>query len=183
MWLRGSKQMFLNENQTIDELLSLVNQRALQIIWLCVISMVLCQILKFVIISIRRKSLYWTALYTTGGFPSSHTSTCVTLVVSLFLFQLHDLNGKIDWSFAVAVIFSVIVIHDAMGVRLEASRHAQILNQLTSEYSVEEKKNMGFGRKPNLKEMLGHKGFEVIGGIFLGAFVAMIGYFILVGTV
>lgn len=171
-----------NQGTTLEELLALVNQRALQIICLCAISMVLCQVLKCVILSFRERRMVWHALYTTGGFPSSHTCTCVTLVVSLFLFQLHDLNGKIDWSFAVAVIFSVIVIHDAMGVRLEASKHAQILNHLTEDMTEEQKKNIGFGRKLKLKEMLGHKGFEVVGGLFLGFAIGVAGYFILVGT-
>lgn len=176
--------MFLTEtNNGVDELLSLVNQRAFQIIWLCVISMLLCQILKFVIMSIRSKELLWHCLISTGGFPSSHTSTCITLTVSLLLFQLHDLEGKIDWSFAVAIIFSSIIIHDAMGVRLEASKHAKILNHLTSDIPADEKKQIGFGKKVNLKEMLGHKGVEVLGGIILGVLIAVIGFFVLVNNV
>lgn len=170
--------VFLSDNPgTIDGLLDLINQRAFQIIWLCIISMAFCQILKFILLSIRNKKIFWRSLITTGGFPSSHTSTCITLVVSLFLFQRHDLDGRIDWSFAAAVIFSVIIIHDAMGVRLEASRHAKILNHLTSDIPQEEKKEMGFGKKLNLKEMLGHKGTEVLGGIAIGVLVAICGYY------
>ena len=33
----------------------------------------------------------------------------MSLVTSLFLFQLHD-TGMLDWSFAAAVVFSIIVI-------------------------------------------------------------------------
>ena len=93
------------------------------------------------------------------------------------LFQLHD-TGMLDWSFCVALIFSIIVIHDAMGVRLEASKHAKILNNLTSEMTVEEKRTIGFGKKGFLKEMLGHKSFEVAGGIFIGVLSAIIGFVI-----
>lgn len=168
----------INDNTT--ELLNLINERALQIIILCLISMFSCQIIKCIIMSCRQKTFVYPALYTTGGFPSSHTSICVTLVTSLFLFQLHDLGGKIDWSLAVAVIFSIITIHDAMGVRLEASKHAKILNNLTSDIPLEEKKSMGFGKKGFLKEMLGHKGFEVLGGIIFGILVGLIGYLIFV---
>ena len=107
----------------------------------------------------------------------------MTLVTSLFLFQLHDLKGKLDWSFAVAVVFSIITMHDAMGVRLEASKHAKILNNLTEDISLEEKQNIGFGKTGFLKEMLGHKFFEVAGGIVLGIALGIIGYFSLVNFI
>lgn len=176
--------MFLAENRTtVDELLSLVNQRSMQIIILCLISMVFCQMLKVIILSIRTKSFEIKPLFSTGGFPSSHTSTCITLTVSLFLFQMHDLNGMVDWSFAVAVIFSMIIIHDAMGVRYEASKHAKILNHITSDIPAEQKKKIGFGKKLELKEMLGHKGVEVLGGVLVGLLVAVVGYFVLVNMI
>lgn len=177
--------MFLasDKSTALEELLSLVNQRALQIIILCLISMATCQIYKCIWLSIKKKRFIYQALFTTGGFPSSHTSTCMTLVTSLFLFQLHDLDGRIDWSFAVAVIFSMIIIHDAMGVRFEASKHAKILNNLTSDMDIEEKQSIGFGKKGFLKEMLGHRGIEVFGGAILGIIIGVIGYFIYVDLV
>ncbi len=174
--------MFLTEEKpsTIEELINLVNQRALQIIWLCVISMCTCQLIKFIILSIKNKKLEWRAIFTTGGFPSSHSSLCMTLVTSLFLFQMHDLEARIDWSFAVAVVLAMITIHDAMGIRLEASKHAIILNKMATEKPLEERQALGFGKKGFLKEMLGHKAFEVVGGILLGVVIGIIGYFILV---
>ena len=96
------------------------------------------------------------------------------------MFQWHDLDGKLDWSFAVAVIISVIVVHDAMGVRLEASKHAKILNNLAADMPEEEKQKLGFGKKGRLKEMLGHKGLEVLGGIIIGIVSGLIGFFVFV---
>ena len=144
---------------------SLINSRVIQTIIICIFSMLFCQVLKFIIISIRRKEINWSILYSTGGFPSSHSGLCLSLVTTLFLFQLND-TGMLDWSFAVAVVFSIIVVHDASGVRLEASKHAKILNNLTSDMTVEQKQTIGFGKKGFLKEMLGHKFFEVAGGAF-----------------
>ena len=155
----------------------LINDRVIQTIIICIFSMLFCQTLKFIILSIRRKEVNWNILYSTGGFPSSHSGLCMSLVTSLLLFQLND-TGMLDWSFAVALIFSIIVIHDAMGVRLEASKHAKILNNLTSDMTVEEKKTLGFGKKGSLKEMLGHKSFEVAGGVFYGILIGVIGFFI-----
>ena len=156
---------------------NIINSRVIQTIIICVFSMLFCQIAKFIILSIKNKDINWNVLYSTGGFPSSHSGLCMSLVTSLFLFQLNDL-GTLDWSFAVAVVFSIIVIHDAMGVRLEASKHAKILNNLTSEMSVEEKRTIGFGKKGSLKEMLGHKSFEVAGGVFFGILIGILGFII-----
>ena len=175
--------MFLTESKATSKFVTVVNQRTIQIIILCLISMVLCQAMKVVFFSIKNKKLEWRPFFSTGGFPSSHTSTCVTLTVSLFLFQMHDLNGMVDWSFAVALIASMIIIHDAMGVRYEASKHAKILNHITSDIPDDQKKLIGFGKKLQLKEMLSHKGVEVFGGFIVGVIVAVMGFLLLVNII
>ena len=175
--------IFLENEFGVEELLKLVNSRVFQIIFICLFSLLFCQLFKFIFFSIKEKKMNYRYLYTTGGFPSSHSALCITLVTSLFLFQMHDLHGKLDWSFAVSVIFSIIIIHDAMGVRLEASKHAKILNHMTSDLPMEEKEELGFGKKGTLKEMLGHKGLEVFGGILFGFVIGLCGYFIFVNLI
>ncbi len=165
-----------------EDFLKITQIRTIQIICICLFSMLICQILKFVIMSIKNKKIIWKFLYYTGGFPSSHTCLCMTLVTSLFLFQLHDING-IDWSFAVAVCFALVTIHDSMGIRLEASKHAVILNNFAKEMTEEERKTIGYGKKGFLKEFLGHKFFEVVGGFVLGIIIGISGYFILVNFI
>ncbi len=162
-----------------EKLKQLINNRVTHILIISLSSMLLCQFVKFVFVSIANKKLRWDCLITTGGFPSSHSALCVSLCTTMAMFQFHDL-GSLDWSFAVAVIFSVIIIHDAMGVRLEASKHAKILNNLVENKTQEEKQELGFGEKGTLKEMLGHKGVEVLGGIICGLVFGVIGYFIFV---
>ncbi|MDE7263938.1 MAG: divergent PAP2 family protein [Anaeroplasmataceae bacterium] len=174
--------IFLADDKLYQEFLKIINTRAIQIICICLVAILLCQIIKFVILSIREKKIIWKYLYYTGGFPSSHSCLCMTLVTSLFLFQLHDING-VDWSFAVAVVIALITIHDSMGIRLEASKHAAILNNLTKELPIEEKQSLGFGKKGYLKELLGHKFFEVAGGVIFGIIMGISGYFILVSFV
>lgn len=55
-------------------------------------------------------------------------------------------------------------MYDASGVRLEAGRQAQILNQIVDYFT---KKNIpvAITRKEALKELLGHTPIEVFGGI------------------
>lgn len=152
----------------------LITNRAIQILLISLIAMESCQILKFIIISIGCKKPKWYMLLSTGGFPSSHASFCIALCLSLGVFQWHDLQ-MLDWSFAIAVVFSIIIIHDAMGVRLEASRHAKILNRIDLDLTEEEREEIGFGKDGKLKEMLGHRLREVLGGIAVGLLVGIIG--------
>jgi acid phosphatase family membrane protein YuiD len=59
-------------------------------------------------------------------------------------------------------------MYDAIGVRYEAGKHAKILNQILNEQS---KENDVTPTKP-LKELLGHKPLEVLGGLVYGTVVA-----------
>lgn len=153
--------------------------RAFSVILLSCISLITCQLLKLVIFSIKEKKFNLRMLFTTGGFPSSHTSTVVTMVTSIAIFQIKDM-GQIDYIFAVAFIVALIIIHDAMGVRFEASKHAMILNKMVENEPMEEKKKLGFGKKGYLKELLGHKKIEVFAGFLYGVLVAAIGCIILI---
>ena len=103
---------FLEVMTELESLQDLISIRAMQILIICFFAMLICQILKFSII----KKLHWQLLISTGGFPSSHTALCVSLCIALGMFQWHDLEGKLDWSFAVAVVISVIVVHCIMMV-------------------------------------------------------------------
>lgn len=170
--------MFLNSTQQwYDDVRKLIGTRTVQVIIISLCSMIFCQILKVIIFSIKEKKLVIKALFTTGGMPSSHTATVISLVVSLGLFQYAD-NGTLDYSFAVALIFACIVIHDAMGVRLEASKHAQILNNLLKDQDKQTRIELGFGKKGILKELLGHKAFEVFGGVIVGLLFSIIAFVI-----
>ena len=160
----------------VEDVEKLITVRAMQILIISLFSMFFTQLIKFAIYSIREKKPVWRMLISTGGFPSSHTALCSTLCITLGMFQWHDLGGKLDWSFPVAVVISMIIIHDAMGVRLEASKHAKILNNMTEDLPEEEKYKLGFGKKGQLKEMLGHKGVEVLGGIIVGTIIGVAGF-------
>lgn len=156
---------------------NLISARAMQATAISLIACFLAQFIKFVIFSIRDKTPKWRLLISTGGFPSSHCALVVCLCTTLGMFQYHDFES-VDWSFAVALVFSFVIIHDSMGVRLEASKHAKILNNLAEGMSNEEKRELGYGKKGQLKEMLGHKGIEVLGGIALGFLVGFLGFWL-----
>ena len=91
------------------------NELVLQII----IVMVVAQALKLVTKSIDHKRIYWKGVVEDGGMPSSH---------SVFVFSLTTGMGLLEgWAsslFITCLVFSIIVVKDAMGVR----RHVDILN-------------------------------------------------------
>ena len=57
----------------------------------------------------------WARLIQTGGMPSSHASTVVSLVTGVFL--LKD-SGQLN--LRIAMVFAGIVLYDATGVRQQA---------------------------------------------------------------
>lgn len=99
--------------------------------------------------------------------PSSHTSLSISLT-SMIGINL----GISDPLFAVTLIFSLIVAYDAMGLRMESGKQAEAINKLFDEIFKEK----DFKK---LKEQLGHKPQEVLGGIILGILSSMIFTFII----
>ena len=58
-----------------------------------------------------------------GGMPSSHSATMLGLTTGCLL--THSAGSG---EFAIAVFLSMVVMYDAMGVRLETGQQAKILN-------------------------------------------------------
>jgi acid phosphatase family membrane protein YuiD len=129
------------------------------------ITLVLCQIIKFGIESIKSKKLKWGRLFNgSGGMPSSHTSFSTSITM------LMGLNFGFDSPFfALSLVFTLIVAYDAMGLRMQSGKQAEAINLIVDElFSNDIKVNFG-----KLKEELGHKPLEVVGGIMLGIISAL----------
>ena len=61
---------------------------------------------------IKGEKIQWARLIQTGGMPSSHASTVVSLATGVWL-----LKGTVSIEFAIAMVFSSIVLYDATGIR------------------------------------------------------------------
>ena len=122
-----------------------------------VMTLLICQILKFIIESIINKKLVWGRLVNgTGGMPSSHTSFSMSLTTMIGLNE--GFNSPL---FAIALTFTLIVSYDAMGLRMQSGKQAEAINKIFDELF----KN---GNISKLKEKLGHKPQEVLAGMILG---------------
>lgn len=130
------------------------------------ITIMLTQIIKFIIESIQNKRLSWNRLFNgSGGMPSSHNA---------FVFSLTTLIGIKEGIsspiFAISLIFSLIVMYDSMGLRMETENQAITINKLVDNLiKGDTKKSYNI-----LKEEIGHKPFEVICGIIFGILMGII---------
>ena len=91
----------------------------------------------------------WDRMWQTGGMPSSHSASVTSLATSVAI-----LNGYKSVEFAICVVFSIIIMYDAAGVRRAAGKHAGILNSLMEIFK--EKEGLKF-KQTQLKELLGHE--------------------------
>ncbi len=114
--------------------------------------------------------------FSTGSMPSSHTAVVVGLASSV-----GHISGTDSTSFAIALVFAAITIHDAVKVRGESGKQARVINSISTELTLLYKSldltNAKEFREQNLKELIGHTYSEVLGGIIMGLFVTYI-YFI-----
>ena len=123
----------------------------------------IAQVLKIPTEYLRSRRWLWVMFFAAGGMPSSHTALMVsgTLAVALY----HGFDNPI---FGIAVAITMIIAHDAAGVRRQAGMHAERINVL-----FEELLKGHMWDENELKEVIGHTPLEVVGGILLGFFVAI----------
>ncbi len=126
------------------------------------IAWLIAQVAKVILTLIIEKELNLYRLVGSGGMPSSHSSFVMGLTASLGL--------EYGWEspyFAMALVFSLVVMYDASGVRRAVGKQAIILNTMIADVykhrHIEQEK---------LKELVGHTPYEVIVGAVLGIVVA-----------
>lgn len=95
-----------------------------------------------------------------GGFPSTHTTIVTTPTVLIGLNE-----GWASPVFGLAITLLCIVVIDALGLRNAVGKQAKLLNRMTNVIQM--------GPRPTLRESMGHTKFEVLGGMLLGAIIAI----------
>lgn len=124
----------------------------------------IAQVTKVLYTSIRQRQLNLRVLAETGGMPSSHAAIVMGLTSAA-----GRVDGVGSGTFAIALIFSFVVMYDAQGVRRAAGRQATVLNRL-----VEDLVHMRGIQEDRLRELLGHTPVEVLVGGGLGVFVGLL---------
>ena len=123
------------------------------------------QLLKIPITWILEKRLDFTRFWGSGGMPSSHSAFTTSLATAIGL-----TNGFDSLEFALGFVLAFIGMYDAAGVRQNAGKQANILNRVIEYLKLTE------NGEPyqQLKTLLGHTPFEVVGGAVLGIIIALI---------
>ena len=115
---------------------------------------------------IREKRFNFMWFVGTGGLPSSHAAGVTALASSVGLY-----NGFNSPLFAIALLFTIVVLFDAQGVRRSSGLQAQILNKILDD--IYWRKKM---QEDRLKELLGHTPVEVFAGMAVGIFISLLCY-------
>ncbi len=118
------------------------------------------QVLKTIIYLIINKRFVAERMVGGGGMPSSHSATVCALATAAGMRY-----GGGSFEFAVAAMFAIVVMYDAMGVRRETGIQAKVLNEM-----MELLTNMGkeMSAEDKLKELVGHTPLQVLMGALLG---------------
>ncbi|MFC1847502.1 divergent PAP2 family protein [Chloroflexota bacterium] len=124
------------------------------------------QLLKVVVLLIQKKRLDLHYLVISGGMPSSH-STFVTALATAVAY----VEGVASVAFGISVIFALVIMYDAAGIRQAVGKQAAVLNRMLRELGD---RRLGTELAHDLKELVGHTPFQVIIGGLLGIFVALL---------
>jgi acid phosphatase family membrane protein YuiD len=130
------------------------------------IAWISAQVIKTVIYTVINKKIEFSRLFGDGGMPSGHSATVTAIAVTSAV-----KFGLSSFEFAVTAVLALIVMHDAMGVRLETGKQAKVINELRDFFLA-----MGneVASKEKLKELVGHTPMQVFFGGALGLVLGLI---------
>jgi len=128
------------------------------------VAWLIAQAAKLTLTSVRERRLNLRVLAETGGMPSSHSAIVMGLTAAIAVNL-----GLSSPVFAIALIFTFVVMYDAAGLRRAAGRQAEVLNRL-----VEDLVHMRGVQEARLRELLGHTPFEVLVGAVIGLAVGIV---------
>lgn len=132
------------------------------------VSWFLAQAIKVVIYRFQEGHWNLWHFFEAGGMPSAHSASVTALTLAIAL--------SLGWNtplFTVCLVFALIVMYDATGVRRAAGKQAEILNKIVDDIYA-----TGKVRVEKLKEILGHDPIEVVAGASLAVIVTFIAYYV-----
>lgn len=132
-------------------------------IYVSVLLWLLIQVFKVLYDLITTKKFNFKRILGAGGMPSSHAA--IVCAVTTIVGREYGFGSSI---FAMAFIFSLIVMYDAAGVRRAAGKQAKMLNKI-----IETPGLNGAEVQEKLVEVLGHTPIQVFMGAIIGIIVGL----------
>lgn len=136
------------------------------ILYSVVLAWLLAQTIKVFLGVIKEKRFNFRWFVGTGGMPSAHAAGVTALSSSIGLYAGFD-----SAFFALALIFTIVVVFDAQGVRRASGKQAEVLNKILDD--IYWKKKI---QEDRLKELLGHTPMQVLTGVAIGIFMSLLCY-------
>ena len=143
---------------------------------------VVAQVGKSLIYFSKRRKFSWRSVFQSGNMPSSHTASTVALATTIGL-----LDGLNTAQFAMAALFSAVVIYDATHVRRAVGEQGEVLRGIIERDAKQEleiakltpdPKDRGGRKFPKPYFARGHKPTEVfvggVIGIIIGTTISLI---------
>ena len=128
------------------------------ILWFCI------QTFKVIHDLYKTKKFNFKRILGAGGMPSSHSAVVVSIAT------LIGKNYGVDSAiFALSLIFALVVMYDACGVRRAAGKQAKVLNEIVNTPGLS-----SIEVKGKLQEALGHTPLQVFVGSTLGLIAGLI---------
>lgn len=137
-------------------------QNRIFLTWL--LACVIAQCTKIILGAIRQRRFDFRWLIGTGGMPSTHAAGATALSVAI--------GRRVGFDsplFAMSVVFTVITLFDAQGVRRWSGRQAQVLNKILEDIYFKRRI-----QEQRLHELLGHTPIEVLAGFGVGVATALV---------
>jgi len=134
-----------------------------------VLTWLIAQFIKVIIGILNERKFNFKWFIGTGGMPSSHCAGVTALATCVGM-----RFGYESGIFAVALIFALVTMFDAQGVRRSTGKQAEILNKMFEDLYFQKpiKEN-------RLLEFIGHTPVQVFAGLALGITCAYVLYNIL----
>jgi len=133
------------------------------------LAFLISQTSKVVIYYFKDKEFNILHFFESAGMPSTHSAMSCSM--TLMIGMSEGFNSPL---FAIALIFTIIVLYDAMGVRFAAGQQAVVLNKIIEDIYSEK-----VTEKEKMKELIGHTPFEVFVGGLIGITVAVLMFIII----
>ena len=99
-----------------------------------------------------------------GGMPSSHSAVVVS--ISTLIGKNYGADSAI---FALSLVFALVVMYDACGVRRAAGKQAKLLNEIVNTPGLS-----SIEVKEKLQEALGHTPVQVLVGAIIGVIAGLV---------
>lgn len=140
-----------------------------KIFWVAAAGWLIAQLIKTLLHLILVKEFRAERLVGSGGMPSSHSATVCALSTAI-AYEC----GANSPEFAISLIFAIVVMYDAMGVRRETGIQAKLLNDMI--HILEDMGRNELSAHEKLKEFVGHTPLQVLIGAVLGIIISVICY-------